>query len=115
MMRSTALEQLNAELFAFPSRASGEELYEKISRLARRIEVADREQLVSALFAWLKSRSEPKTMLALQIASDLRIVEVRSEIESLLKDVQIGRSFLPYYAKPIEAALRRIGRCGSDE
>mgnify|MGYP003392833049 CR=1 FL=1 len=102
------LDQLNSEVAAFPERASGEELYDYVGRVAARFAAAERESLAEAVVTWLKLRSEPKTMLAVQIASDLRLIEVRPDVQSLLNDVHAGRAFIPYYARPIEAALKNI-------
>ena len=108
MSTNPVLDQLNSEVAAFPTRASGEELYDYVGRLAARILSTNREALAAAMADWLKLRMEPKTMLAVQIASDLRLVEVRPELESLLNDVLESRVFLPYYAKPIEATLLKL-------
>lgn len=108
MSSNPVLDQLNSEVATFPARASGEELYDYIGRLSARILSKNREGLAAAMIDWLELRSEPKTMLAVQIASDLRLAETRPALESFLNDVREGRVFLPYYAKPIEATLLKL-------
>ena len=47
-------------------------------------------------------------MIAVDIASKLYLNELRPEIEKLLVDVEQGKAFLPFYARPIKAALAMI-------
>lgn len=108
MSSNPVLDQLNSEVAAFPARASGEELYDYIRRLSGRILSKNRAELAAAMVDWLELRSEPKTMLAVQIASDLRLAELKPALESFLNDVREGRIFLPYYAKAIEATLQKL-------
>ncbi|MCA3020194.1 MAG: hypothetical protein ING61_00240 [Rhodocyclaceae bacterium] len=105
MSANPVLDQLNSQVAAFPTRASGEELYDYVGRFAARFSSSDRDALAAAMTDWLILRNEPKTMLAVQITSDLQLVEVRPELEALLMEIREGRVFLPFYAKPIEAAL----------
>lgn len=105
MSGNAVLDHLNAEAAAFPSRVSGEEFYSYMGRLAARYLQSDRQELTSALTNWLLLRTEPKTMLAVQIAKDLRLNEVKPELESLLTDIHNGRAFLPYYSKVVEAVI----------
>lgn len=107
-MATNLLDILDFELEEFPDRASGEQLYEYIGKQAARYSKSDRSELVVALMEWLKLRSEPKTMIALDIAGNLRLSELRPEIEMLLRDVEQGKVFLPFYAKPIRAVLAVI-------
>ncbi len=108
MMMNDLLQLLNGEVAEFPSRASGEEGYEYINKIAGRYVTSERQKLVAALTSWLQLRSEPKTMIAVDVASKLHLNELRPEIEKLLVDVEQGKAFLPFYARPIKAALAMI-------
>lgn len=108
MMTNNVLQILDAEVAGFPSRASGEQGYEYINKIAARYVTSERQKLVAALSTWLHLRSEPKTMIAVDVAGKLRLSELRSELEKLLVDVEQGKAFLPFYARPIKAALALI-------
>jgi hypothetical protein len=108
MMMSDVLQALDAEVVGFPRRASGEQLYEHINKVAAHYAKSDRLGLVVALTYWLQLRSEPKTMIAVDLAGKLHLNEVRSEIEKLLVDVEQGKAFMPFYVKPIKAVLEII-------
>ena len=107
-MATDLLQILDAEVAGFPSRASGEQGYEYINKIAARYVKSERSNLVAALTSWLQLRSEPKTMIAVDIAGKLSLNELRIEIEKLLVDVEQGKVFLPFYARPIKAMLAMI-------
>lgn len=107
-MTNDLLEILDAEVAGFPSRASGEQGYEYINKIAARYVGTERQALVSVLTEWLWLRSEPKTMIAVDIAGKLRLGELRCELEKLLADVEQRKAFMPFYARPIKAALALI-------
>ena len=102
------LQILNSEVTEFPTRASGEQLYEHIGNIAARYARTERSALVAALTNWLLLRLEPKTMIAIDIAGKLQLTELRPEIERLLIDIEQGRVFMPFYARPIKAVLTLI-------
>jgi len=52
---------------------SGEYLREYIFKRAKNIILTDRNGLVDALNEWIKSRTEPRTMLAVYLARELRM------------------------------------------
>jgi hypothetical protein len=107
-MANYILQILDSEVAGFPSRASGEQGYEFINRIAARYVKSERSMLIAALTDWLLLRSEPKTMIALDIAGNLNLTELRSEIEKLLEDVQNGIVFMPFYSRPIEVVLKLL-------
>lgn len=107
-MTTSLLDILDAEVAGFPSRASGEQLYEHINKIAARYVASERQELVSAVKRWLLLRSEPKTMLAVDIAGKLHLAELRPALEKLLADVEQGKAFKPFYVRPIKAALATI-------
>ncbi|WP_133719246.1 hypothetical protein [Methylocaldum gracile] len=108
MITNNLLEVLDAEVASFPSRASGEQLYAHISKIAARYVASERQEVISAVTEWLILRSEPKTMLAVDIAGKFRLAELRPVLEKLLVDVEQGKAFKPFYARPIKAVLAMI-------
>ena len=99
---------LDAEVEQFPQRASGEDLYRYIVQRTKHAAESDRWALVSALTVWLGLRSEPKTMLAVEIISKHNVVELRSAVEQLLADVLDGEAFKAFYEQPIRSALEEM-------
>lgn len=108
MNANHVLDHLEDEVFCFPAQASGEELYDHITRIAGRYATEERGLLVKAVAKWLALRSEPRTMLAVQIAVNEELTEIRPLILELLRDVQDRKAFLPFYAKPIQMALTKL-------
>ena len=99
---------LDDEVANFPERTSGEDLYPYIMRRTAGVAEADRASLGEALSGWLKLRSEPKTMLAVELAAKHQLTELRGEIEELLDDVRNGEAFRPFYDRPIIEALEQL-------
>jgi hypothetical protein len=107
-MVSNVEEQLNQEIDNFPSRASGEDLYEHINKISNRLIRDSREDFITAMAHWLQLRSEPKTMLAVTIIGENHLVELKEDLEELLDDVEKGKTFKPFYERPINKSLRMI-------
>jgi len=107
-MANELLQILDAEVAGFPSRASGEQGYEYINKIAARYVASERQELIAALKKWLLLRSEPKTMIAVDIIGKQHLSELRSELQILLVDVEQGTAFKPFYARPIKAVLALI-------
>lgn len=107
-----ALQWLESELANFPERASGEDLHKFFVQITKRIirspDPTDRSDLASALREWLKLRSEPRTMLAVDIAASHSLFELKADIESLLADVGSGKAFWPYYQDNIQRYLKKL-------
>jgi len=99
---------LDDEIARFSERSSGEELYAYLARRTARVAQTDRRSLVEALSTWLKLRSEPRTMLAVDLAAKHRLSELRGEITDLLDDVREGEAFRPFYDRPILEALEQL-------
>jgi hypothetical protein len=101
---------LEEEVANYPERASGEELYRYLVRRTAPLVETDRQALVKALASWLQLREEsgPQTILALEIAANHHLSELRDEIEKLLNDVRAGKAFLPYYEQWVTRALDQI-------
>ncbi len=99
---------LDDEVDRFPERAAGEDLYRYIVQRTKQAAESDRSALTSALNDWLHLRSEPKTMLAVEIISKHHLIELRPEVEQLLADVRDGEAFKPFYEQPIRSALEEM-------
>ena len=55
-----------------------------------------KRQLVIALRKWISLRSEPRTMVAADLAADFHLSELRPDLFALLDDIEGGRTkFLP--------------------
>ena len=93
---------------SFPSRASGEDLYEYMNKISIGLIKESREDFIMAMTNWLQLRSEPKTMLAVEIIGNNKLMELREDLEGLLDDVNKGNAFKPFYERPINRSLRMI-------
>lgn len=99
---------LDDELANYPDRTPGQELRAYLVLRTRPLVDTDRASLVEALSAWLQLREEPRTMLALRIAAEHRLVELHGAVADLLDDVRAGEAFLPYYERWILEALEHL-------
>ena len=107
MTKQEILDWLEAEVQAYPERATGNECEDFIVRLAGRLVQSDRNQLVEAMRQWINERGK-RTLLAVRIAAEHKLSELKTEIDHLLQDVRAGRAFSPYYEEFIAPALKRI-------
>ena len=103
-----ALDLFEAELSGHPDRDSAVNLYRHMLDLAQQVDVNDHEGLVRALDAWLKQRSEPRTMIAVDIAGKLKLTRLREELGRLLEEVRAGKAFLPHYARWISETIQAM-------
>jgi hypothetical protein len=102
------LSLFEAELRGHPDRDSAVDLYRHMLDLAQRTDANDHEGLVGALDAWLKQRSEPRTMIAVDIAGKLKLTELQEELGRLLDDVCANKAFLPHYTRWINEAIQAM-------
>ena len=107
-MVSKIEELLNQEVEVFPSRASGEDLYEHINKISVRLIDESREDFIMVMIHWLELRSEPKTMLAVDIIGKNRLIELKEPLKDLLDDVNKGKAFKSFYERPIKKSLKKI-------
>ncbi len=112
MNSKAAREWLEGELEGFPSRASGEDLYRFFLQITKRIvesdDPEDRAWLIEGLREWIGLRNEPRTMLAVEIASVYHLHEMREDIQRLLDDVRAGNTFSRFYECPILKAINGL-------
>ena len=107
MTKDEILKWLEGEIHGYPERATGNECEDYIARVARRMVQTDRLQLVEAMRHWILERGK-WTLLAVRIAAEHQLCEIKPEVERLLEDVQAGKAFSPYYEEILISALKRI-------
>ena len=107
MTKQEILKWLEGEVQGYPERATGNECEDFIVRLAGRVVQSDRHELVEAMRHWIIERSK-RTLLAVRIAAEHKLLELKPDIERLLEDVRAGRAFSPYYEEFITPALKGI-------
>jgi hypothetical protein len=110
MTREEVLETLEGELNSFPERASPADFHRHLVAVLGRLCSENRPQVVGALSTWLQSRSDPRTLTAVNLIGKLGLTELRTDLEALLTDIRSGAAFLPYYAQWVEIALDKLGR-----
>jgi hypothetical protein len=108
MSMSDVLELLETAMTDPGSYKSGEYLREHVLAHARHVVTKDRSGLVTALQEWLNTRSEPRTMIAVTVARELGLKEMKSEIEILRREVQAGKVFPHFYIDNIDNALNAL-------
>lgn len=96
MTKEDVLSILETDISDPGSYKSGEYLEEHILKHARQIVNMDRSSLIEVLREWLNLRCEPRTMLAVTIARQLGLREIRSDIEFLRKDI-LEKKVFPFF------------------
>lgn len=114
MSSEDAITWLENNLNNFPDRVSGEALYKFFNRIVKPIinseDASDKSDLIDGLRFWLEKRTEPRTMLAVDIIGNNKLSELEAEVGILLNDVRKGVAFAPHYEKPVKKALDMIKR-----
>lgn len=85
------------------------ELHETLSWRCKEVATKDREAFIYALDKWIDRKQEPYALLAVNLAVEMRLGELRGSIEGLLKAVNQGAAFRPqlkdYYSTRLQEAL----------
>jgi hypothetical protein len=98
MTDNTLLQWLDHLVANYPEdRMSGWEPYEFVVRQCQDVIHQNREELIDAVTHWLARRREPYVTLALSLAAEYHLSELREPIEDLLAAVERGEAFKPYY------------------
>jgi len=106
MRSKPEIEAILQESFSDPgSEESGEYLLEHVLRDARMLTHEDRPGLVGVLGDWIRIRSRPWTTLALRVVGELKLTELRTDIQRLREDVLAGTAFTHNYLSIIDMAL----------
>jgi len=108
MSRDEVLAEFDIEFEKAVSDKGGEYLYADINKRAKRLILIDRPGVIAACKYWFSLRKEPHTMLAVDLAGNLKIRELKPELETLRKDIESGKAFLPYYNEWVDKALKAI-------
>jgi hypothetical protein len=85
---------------------SGEYLEAHILAHARSVAARERDSLVEVLRDWLLMTNEPRTMLAVRVAKELRLGELSPYLENLKDRIEAGKAFLPFYRRRVDDALK---------
>ena len=109
MSKGDILELLETDMADPGSFKSGEYLREHVLIHAGAALADDRKGLVEALREWLNFRTDPRTMLAVTVASKLSLKELKPDIETLKVEVMAGKFFPRFYLRNIQAALDMLG------
>lgn len=107
MTKQEILDWLDSEVRRYTERATGNECEDFIVRIAGRVVQSDRQELIEAMQNWIAARGE-RTLLAVRIAAEHNLRELKPDIEQLLEDMRAGSAFSPYYSEFITPALQRI-------
>lgn len=122
MTKDQVIDWIESICNQFPERASGNEINAFIAKEIVPLIATDRSAVVEALRAWIALRipqnerrpsdgiREAKLWMALVIAADNQLYELRDDMESLLADVRSGKTFLPYYEEMILRLLKKMTR-----
>ncbi len=81
---------------------SGEYLEEHVLIRAKRIVRNDRPNLIEVLREWLALRTEPKTMLAVVVARELRLTELKQDLANLSTEINTKKTFPAFYCDEID-------------
>ena len=108
MTKDQIIDQLDSQLERFHPTDPAEDVYSHLNHFTEQLVISERPALLEALRDWLGLRSEPRTMLAVDIAASHGLGELRPEIEGLLADVQRKKVFKTYYERPIRKALEKL-------
>ncbi len=85
------------------------ELHEVLSWRCREVAEKDRDAFVYALDKWIDRKQEPYALLAVNLAVEMHLSELRGSIQSLLSAVNEGAAFRPqlkaYYSTRLQEAL----------
>jgi hypothetical protein len=107
MTKQEILEWLDGEVEGYPKRATGNECADYVVRLAGRVVESDRRELVEAMREWIVQHGK-RTLLAVRIAAEYKLLELKPDIEHLLEDVRSKKAFQPYYQEFLVPALERM-------
>lgn len=105
---------------SLPLRMLGNEINAIIAKRVQPLVATDRNNLIQALKILLSfrvspskrthedARPEARLWMALDIAEDLQLYELKSDVESLLKDVREEKALRPVHAPTIERHLESL-------
>ena len=108
MSKKEILKKLQNVLNDPGSTVSGEYLERHIVMQLKRFIDDDYVGVVQALLSWLELRKEPQTMIAVRMAAEFELKELRPVIEKLAQEIEEGNIFLPFYKRWTDEALKKL-------
>jgi hypothetical protein len=108
MSKETILMEFEIDVSDPSSQKDGNSLYYLILKRTKRLIIGDRLGVLNALRYWFSLRSDPFTLIAVNLVQDLQITELKPELKKLRKEIESGKAFLPYYNEWVERALKAI-------
>jgi hypothetical protein len=91
-----------------PESDYGDYLYEDILAEGKYLINKDRNGVIEVCREWLLMRKAPHTFLAVVLIGELKIRELREDLELLRGDIMSGKVFRPYNIHSIDTALKLI-------
>ncbi len=108
MSKESILLDFESDLEDPGSLKSGEYLEAHVLAHARSAAAKDKDSLVEVLRDWLLITNEPRTMLAVKIAKELRLSELTPYLENLRNRIETGKAFFPFYLRWVDEALQSL-------
>lgn len=108
MSKESILLAFESDLEDPGSLKSGEYLEAHVLAHARSAAAIEKDTLVEVLRDWLLITNEPRTMLAVKVAKELRLRELTPYLENLRNRIETGKAFLPFYLHWVDDALKSL-------
>ena len=108
MSKEEVLAELNIDLENSKDDKGGEYFYIDVTKRLRRLIISDRPGVVEALRYWLRLRQADLTDIAVDLVRDFAIRELKSELETLKKEIESGKVFHPSYVEGVDEALEAM-------
>ena len=110
MSKEMVLSIMENDMLAPAAYKSGEYLEEHVFNHLIVILQTDREGIIGALQEWIGTKTEPRTMLAVRLATKLGIEELVPLLLDLRDEIKSGKVFIEFYLKYINEALLELKR-----
>jgi hypothetical protein len=108
MSKEDVLAILESDISNPGSYKSGEYLEEHTISHAVDVLQNDKQGLIEALMDWIETQSEPRTVLAVRVAKNLGLVELKPQIFELRHKIDTGKVFPRFYLRYIDEALNAL-------
>ena len=120
MSATDVIDVVEETLAALPERMSGNEANPRVAQRLRATAENEREAVIDAMRTFLAYRvptsqrtasdavKEARLWLALDVAEELGLTELKPDVEALVADVRTGKVLLPVHEKSVARYLRRL-------
>ncbi len=103
------LRELRGCLSAPASLKSGEYLANRVGSVVRNaMSRGERSAVVDVMRSWLRQGGAPESDLAITVAHDEQLSELRPDLQSLREDIVRGAVLKPYYLRWVDEALAAL-------